>query len=107
MTQDNPLSDNLKSYEQARKEEMSLGFTGTSDELADKARERLFALLPDASQELQTILRIGTKDDAVRFQAVKFVFEYTLGKPNPRGTDESDTDKILRALLPPTTIGKE
>jgi hydroxylamine reductase (hybrid-cluster protein) len=106
MTDEDPLVEHLKSYEQARNEEFVISTKGTSEEVAEKAREKLALLLPEASNELLHILRVGNKDDAVRLQAVKLVFEYTLGKPAPKGTKESDTDKIIKSLMSESTEQK-
>lgn len=98
MGEEKKLSEGLKSYEQARSEEFAISTKGTSDEIAENAREKLALLLPEASNELLHILRVGNKDDAVRLQAVKLVFEYTLGKPAAKSTKESDVDKLIESL---------
>ena len=101
MSEDQPLSDNLAVYQQAIQEEYELAHSGTSDELASVAQERLFQLLPEASERLLAILCNGDKDDAVPFQAIKFIFEYTLGKPAIALTKENDVDKIIKQLMAP------
>lgn len=93
------LADGLKSYQQAMLEEFEVAVSGTSDEIAEKARERLALLLPEAGNQLLAILRKGSKDDAVRLNAVKLVFEYTLGKPAAKNTKESDTDRLIKSLM--------
>lgn len=98
MSEDNSLEDNLKSYEEALREEYDVAVNGLSEDVAKKAREHLAKLLPEAAEELQTILRVGNKDDAVRLNAVKLVFEYTLGKPAAKSTKEDDIDKVIEAL---------
>lgn len=93
------LTDSLKDYYQSIREEFNVASGGTSDEIADQARERLAKLLPDASNELLRILRSGNKDDTVRLGAVKLIFEYTLGKPGTKKVEESDYNKILKELM--------
>ena len=92
------LAEGLKSYQQAMLEEFEVALTGTSDEIATKARERLALLLPEAGNQLLAILRKGSKDDGVRLQAVKLVFEYTLGKPAAKSTREDDVEKLINSL---------
>lgn len=93
------LSESLKDYYTAIREEMQIATTGTSDDIADAAREKLALLLPDASNELLRILKNGSKEDTVRLGAVKLVFEYTLGKPGTKKVEESDYNKILKELM--------
>lgn len=93
------LSESLKDYYKAIREEMTIAKDGTSDEIADQARSNLAKLLPDASNELLRILRNGGKEDAVRLGAVKLIFEYTLGKPGTKKVEESDYNKILKELM--------
>lgn len=93
------LSESLSDYHKAIREEFTLATKGTSDEIADEARSKLALLLPDASNELLRILRGGTKEDTVRLGAVKLIFEYTLGKPGTKKTEESDYNKILKELM--------
>lgn len=92
------LAASLKSYHQAMREEFEIAKNGTSDEIAEKAREKLALLLPEASNQLLTILRKGGKEDAVRLNAVKLVFEYTLGKPAAKSTKEDDVTKLINSL---------
>lgn len=92
------LAQGLKTYQQALMEEFEVALNGTSDEIAEKAREKLALLLPEAGNQLLTILRNGGKEDAVRLNAVKLVFEYTLGKPAAKNTKEDDFGKILKSL---------
>jgi hypothetical protein len=98
MSEDESLGQNLKTYEEARKEEFDVAENGLSDEIATRARTHLANLLPDAAEELTHIVRVGNKDDAVRLQAIKLVFEYTLGKPAAKSTKEDDVDKVIKAL---------
>jgi len=93
------LSESLKDYYTAIREEMEIATTGTSDEIAEKARSQLALLLPDASNKLAQILHTGGKEDAVPLAAVKLVFEYTLGKPGTKKVEESDYNKILKELM--------
>jgi len=102
MSEDQPISANLSEYREAMEQELRVSPLSTSDELAKTARERLFAVLPEASEELVHIIRVGSKDDAVRFQAIKFVFEQTLGKPSTNNPKEDDVDKIIKTLLAST-----
>lgn len=99
MSEDAPLSINLQQYKAALQAEFELGKYGTSDELADVAKERLALLLPEASETLASILHNGTKDDTVRLNAVKMIFEYTIGRPVAKTTDESDINKIINGLM--------
>lgn len=92
------LADGLKTYHQAMMEEFEVAVSGTSDEIATKARERLALLLPEAGNQLLTILRNGDKEDAVRLNAVKLIFEYTLGKPAAKNTKEDDVEKLIKSL---------
>lgn len=92
------LADGFKSYEQAMREEFDVIQNGTSDEIAEKAREKLALLLPEASNQLLGILLKGSKDDAVKLSAIKLVFEYTLGKPAAKNTKESDVEKLINSL---------
>lgn len=93
------LADGLKTYQQAMLEEFEVAVKGTSDEIAEKARERLALLLPEAGNQLLGILRKGGKEDAVRLQAVKLIFEYTLGKPVAKNTKESDVERLIDSLM--------
>lgn len=95
------LAEGLKSYQQAMMEEFELAINGTSDEIAGVARERLALLLPEAGNQLLGILRKGGKEDAVRLQAIKLIFEYTLGKPAAKDTKESDVEKLINSLTGP------
>jgi hypothetical protein len=54
--------------------------------------------LPEAGNQLLGILRKGGKEDAVRLQAVKLIFEYTLGKPAAKSTKEDDVQKLIDSL---------
>ena len=92
------LADGLKSYQQAILEEFEIAANGTSDEIASKARERLALLLPEAGNQLLGILRKGGKEDAVRLNAIKLIFEYTLGKPAAKNTKEDDVDRLIKSL---------
>lgn len=92
------LANGLKSYQQAMEEEFKVAITGTSDEIATKARERLALLLPEAGNQLLGILRKGGKEDAVRLNAIKLIFEYTIGKPAAKSTKEDDVQKLIDSL---------
>lgn len=93
------LADGLKSYHQAMLEEFEVAVSGTSDEIATKARERLALLLPEAGNQLLGILRKGSKEDAVRLNAIKLIFEYTLGKPAAKNTKEDDVTRLIDSLM--------
>lgn len=98
MGEDRPISENLSEYRKAMEEELRVAPTLTSDSVAEKARQRLFEILPEAVDELMGIMRIGTKDDAVRLNAIKMVIEGTLGKPGPAKPEESDIDKLINSM---------
>lgn len=98
-TTSDSLATDLQDYYKAMREEMTIAKSGTSDDIADAARQKLALLLPDASNELLRILKAGGKEDAVRLGAVKLVFEYTLGKPGTKKVEDSDYNKILRELI--------
>lgn len=92
------LAEGLKSYQQALAEEFELAVNGTSDEIAVKSRERLALLLPEAGNQLLAILRKGGKEDVVRLNAIKLIFEYTIGKPAAKSTKEDDVQKLIDSL---------
>jgi hypothetical protein len=98
MGEDQPLSQNLQDHYAAIESEFKISHEGTSDEIASRALTKLSQLIPEATEELISIVRNGDKEDAVRLQAIKLVFEYTLGKPVPKSTNESDIDKIISSL---------
>lgn len=98
---DRPLSQNLSDYRLAMEQELHVASTGTAEDIANNAREKLAKLLPEATSSLAQILKTGDKDDAVRLSACKMVFEYTLGKPGQMNMKESDTERIIRELMSP------
>jgi hypothetical protein len=101
MNEDKPLAENLKQWSQVIEEELHVAAEGTSDALAERARIRLAQVLPEATETLVEIMHHGCKDDAVRLSACKLVFEYTVGKAVPASAKDSDTDRIIRALMTP------
>lgn len=98
MSDDKPISSNLAEYRKAMEEELKVSADSTSDELAAKAKEKLFSILPEATEELVSIMRTGTKDDAVRFNAAKFIFEATLGKPKAADPEKDDITKLIEKM---------
>ena len=99
MSDDSTIEENLASYRKAIQEEYEVAKSGTSDQIADAARNRLVAILPEAGDTLVEIMRVGTKEDATRLQACKFVYEMTLAKPNAGNAKSDDVERIIQTLM--------
>lgn len=97
MSEDNPLSHNLQEYHKAIASEF---LKAPTDEKTDEARDKLMTLLPEATKALEQILIAGDTD-SVRLNAVKLVFEHTLGKSS-NVTAEAELNKLVNSLKPKT-----
>ena len=99
MSEEEDFVSNLKTYEEALKEEHATVENDTDEAAVKKARVRLFRILPNAVQELNRIVISGDKEDAVSLSAIKTVLEYTIGKPVAKSTKEDDVGNIVEALM--------
>jgi hypothetical protein len=90
---DIPLDAKLREYHKAFEQEFSLSADETPVQVA---RDSLTNLLPNATKALEQIL-ISAESDAVRLNAIKLVFEHTLGKPGT-GTTEDEMANLIKGL---------
>ena len=98
MSEDIPLSQNIVEYHKAIESEYALTAHGSKEDLADQARIKLFGLLSDASNALQSVL-LNADSDAARLTAVKLVFGYTIGVPGASQGTEDEMQRLINTLI--------
>ena len=94
--EEKPLNDNLKDYYDAISSEFSIS---SENDVVTKARNEITDLLPQAVIALRSLLIAG-ETESIRFNAIKLVFEHTMGKPGS-GAAEDELTKIIAGLKTP------
>jgi hypothetical protein len=95
------LSENLTQYQAGLREGQRLAALDPSVSpegmTADDAVKMVRALLPEAIKSLAVLL-VNPETDSVRMQAIKTVFEYSLGKPSNTVSAGNELDTLIRQL---------
>lgn len=90
------LTEELKKYKGVLESEYNVATTGTSEDLAEVHRTKLYDLLDSCYSALNEII-LGGESESARISAIKMVYAFTLGEPKA-ATRDNDVSKLILGL---------